>query len=159
MKLRHGKVKRFQNFTWQGVKIQPYKEGTGNFRGVVRQVLAGKTPDEKVRFELRYFELAPGGYTSLERHAHEHVVIVLRGEGYVLIGEEVVRVHPFDLVYTRPFALHRLMNASTTEPFGFLCTVDRERDRPRYPSPEEIQDLLARHPHLAFILTPEKPLP
>ncbi len=155
MNLKEGKVKRFQDFHWEGVKVQPYKEGTGNFRGVIRQVLAGKTPDERVRFELRYFELAPGGYTSLERHQHEHVVVILRGEGFVLIGEEVIQVRPFDLVYTRPGALHRLMNASHTEPFGFLCTVDRDRDRPVYPTPEEIQALLARHPHLAFILTPE----
>ncbi len=156
MNLKHGKVKRFRNFTWEGVKVQPYKEGTGNFRGVIRQVLAGKHPSERMRFELRYFELAPGGYTSLERHQHEHVVIILRGEGYVLIGEEVVRVRPYDLVYTRPGALHRLMNAREDQPFGFLCTVDRERDRPEYPTAEEIQALLHHHPHLAFIVEPEK---
>ncbi len=155
MNLKHGKVKRFRNFTWEGVRVQPYKEGTGDFRGVIRQVLAGKHPDEKVRFELRYFELAPGGYTSLERHQHEHVVVILRGEGYVLIGDEVVQVRPFDLVYTRPGALHRLMNARTDEPFGFLCTVDRERDKPVPATEAEIRQLLESHPHLAFILRPE----
>ena len=35
-----------------------------------------------------------------------------------------------DTVYVAPHEVHQLRNASATEPFGFLCMVDAERDRP-----------------------------
>ena len=39
--------------------------------------------------ELRYFEMAPGGYSTLERHEHMHAVMILRGHGHCLLGGEV----------------------------------------------------------------------
>ena len=34
--------------------------------------------------QLRYFEVAPGGWTTLERHEHVHAVMVIRGKGQCL---------------------------------------------------------------------------
>jgi quercetin dioxygenase-like cupin family protein len=99
------------------------------FSGVTRHTLA--RPEElPAAYELRYFEFAEGGYSSLEKHRHSHFVIVLRGEGRALVGDRVVDCRPFDAVYVPPFAPHRWSNAGD-EPFGFLCTVDRDRDRPQ----------------------------
>jgi ribulose-bisphosphate carboxylase large chain len=42
--------------------------------------LSGKR-GESQRFHVRYFEIAPGGYSTLEKHEHEHVVIPIRGRG------------------------------------------------------------------------------
>ena len=79
--------------------------------------------------ELRYFELAPGGYSSLERHKHPHAVVVLKGKGTVRLGESVEPVGAFDVVYVAPHEAHRF-SADSSEALGFLCIVDRERDRP-----------------------------
>jgi len=99
------------------------------FAGVTRQTLA--SPEElPASWELRYFEFEPGGYSSLEKHRHAHFVVVLRGSGRALVDDKVVSCRPFDAVYVSSLAPHRWMNAGE-EPFGFLCTVDRDRDRPQ----------------------------
>jgi quercetin dioxygenase-like cupin family protein len=82
------------------------------------------------RFHVRYFEIAPGGFTSLEKHRHEHVILVLRGGGQVQLGGETQDVGYGDTVYVAPQEPHQFRNPSTSEPFGFLCIVDAERDRP-----------------------------
>ena len=122
-----------QRFRWVGVEPRAYKEpgaqarGMG-FQGVARHTLA-RPQELPAEWELRYFEFDPGGYSSLEKHRHAHFVVVLRGWGRALVGGEVVTCRPFDAVYVPPLAPHRWVNAGE-EPFGFLCTVDRERDRP-----------------------------
>ncbi len=100
---------------------------------MTRQVLAS-APD--LKGELRYFEVAPGGWTTLERHQHVHAVTILRGSGRALVGEEVFEVGPLDLVSIPAWAWHQF-RAAAQEPLGFLCLVDAERDRPQLPSPEE----------------------
>src|SRR5262245_39113399 len=71
--------------TWQGVPLADYKAPADHHAGVTRAVLAG-AGGETTAFHVRYFEVAPGGHTTLERHAHEHVVVVLRGRGEVRLG-------------------------------------------------------------------------
>lgn len=128
-------------FRWEGIEPRPYKDDPGaargmGWRGVSRQTLVREA------FEVRYFEIAPGGYSSLEKHAHVHAVFAARGHGRVLIGREVVDLRPLDLVRTPPWAPHRWVNAGD-EPFGFLCTVDANRDRPQPLDDDEWAALLA----------------
>lgn len=120
---------RFEQFSWEGVEPRPYKEQGTDFKGIVRHTLArgGELP---AGFELRYFELAPGGYSSLEKHRHVHFVIAIRGAGKALVGDRVCELEPFDAIYVPPVTAHRFVNEGT-EPFGFLCPVDAERDRPQ----------------------------
>jgi quercetin dioxygenase-like cupin family protein len=121
-------------FSWRGVGPRAYREtvreekGMG-FRGVARHTLA-RGEELPAEFELRYFELDPGGYSSLEKHRHAHFVIALRGSGRALIGEQVIDLQPLDAVYVAPDTPHRWMNRGD-EPFGFLCPVDASRDRPQ----------------------------
>ena len=49
---------------WDGVEEVPYKaEGAAPFRGITRQVLF---QDPGLACELRYFEMQPGGYSTLK---------------------------------------------------------------------------------------------
>lgn len=126
-------VARFDasRFRWRGVQPRPYKtaaRGSLAWKGVERFVLVGAS-GEPTAFHLRYFEIAPGGYSSLERHRHAHAVIVVRGRGRVRLGSAVVLVGPMDLVYIPPGIPHQFR--AGREPFGFLCPVDAVRDRPR----------------------------
>jgi quercetin dioxygenase-like cupin family protein len=121
-------------FRWRGAAPQDYKFALGDergmgWRGVTRFTLAGP-PALPARWELRYFELLPGGYSSLERHRHAHAVVVLRGRGEALVGDAVVPMVPFDLIVVPPEVPHRWVNTGD-EPLGFLCPVDAERDAPR----------------------------
>jgi quercetin dioxygenase-like cupin family protein len=120
------------DFRWTGVAVTEYKSDAraeGGFHNVIRQTLFGKT-GEAIGFEVRYFEIAPGGWSSLERHQHAHAVIGLRGVGKILLGDEVRSLGFLDLAYIGPNCIHRLANESS-EPFGFLCVVDAVRDRPQ----------------------------
>ncbi len=135
-------------FRWQGVAHLPYKEeGSAPFKEISRQVLFA---DAKLGCELRYFEMAPGGYSTLERHAHVHAVMILRGAGDCLLGDEVRAVKPYDLISIPPLTWHQF-KATQGEAFGFLCMVNAKRDKPQLPSAAELKALKA-DPRLADFL-------
>jgi quercetin dioxygenase-like cupin family protein len=133
---------------WEGVAVEAYKAAGEPFRGVTRQVLFGA--DEGGQSELRYFEVEPGGWTTLERHAHVHQVLVLVGSGRALVGDRLVDLAALDALSVPPRTWHQL-RAADDEPLGFLCLVDRERDRPERPTPAELAALRAR-PEVAEFL-------
>jgi quercetin dioxygenase-like cupin family protein len=138
------------DFRWEGVDVRAYKdEAAAPFRNVTRQVLAS-APD--LKGELRYFEVAPGGWTTLERHAHVHAVTILRGGGRALVGTEAFDVAPLDLVTVPAWAWHQF-RAGADAPLGFLCMVDAERDRPQLPTADERATLEAM-PELAAFFRP-----
>jgi quercetin dioxygenase-like cupin family protein len=134
--LTESRVMRFQPASgpglpsaWQGVPVTAYKAPADHHCGVSRAVLAGAS-GERTAFHVRYFEIGPGGYSTLERHEHEHVVVVLRGQGEVRLGASVQSLGYGDAVYVAPNEVHQLRNPSGEEPFGFLCIVDARRDSP-----------------------------
>lgn len=133
---------------WSGVEVLRYKQdGGAPFRDVSRQLLFG---DAQLGCQLRYFEVQPGGFTTLERHAHVHAVLVLRGGGRALIGEQIVELAEHDLVSVPALTWHQF-RAPTGAPLGFLCMVNAERDRPQLPSADELAALNGK-PHLAAFL-------
>ena len=128
-------------FAWTGVVVQGYRAGKEDlpeqgYRGVTRQTITSGA-DENCSFEVRYFEIEPGGFTRLERHEHVHSVTALRGRGYAIVGTEVHPVRAHDHIYVPPLTLHQFVNDGD-EAFGFICVVDAERDRPQLPDAEEI---------------------
>jgi len=137
-------------FRWNDVDLRQYKaEGDAPFRDVTRQVLFG---DAALASELRYFEVGAGGWTTLERHVHEHAVLVLRGHGRGLVGAQVFDVGIHDLVRVPPLTWHQF-RAASDQPLGFLCMVDATRDRPQVPDAAAIAGLRAL-PDVAAFLDP-----
>lgn len=123
-------IRHHGNFTWAGVPLEPYKTNTDSWQGITRRELSGKRGETQA-FHLRYFEIAPGGYSSLERHQHEHVVVPVRGHGEVRFGCYIFRIGFGDIVYVASGDPHQFRNPEdATEPFGFLCIVNAERDTP-----------------------------
>jgi quercetin dioxygenase-like cupin family protein len=117
-------------YRWDDVELLKYKEeGSAPFRDITRQVLFAQ-PDHAA--DLRYFEIAPGGYSTLERHRHTHAVLILRGRGTVRIGEATLAIGERDLVTVDPLVWHQFV-AAADSPLGFLCLVARERDQPQLP--------------------------
>jgi len=121
--------RRQADFRWSGVRTERYKDPDGSWSGVLRRTLLDGRRGEKTKFHLRYFEVAPGGRTSFERHRHEHVVVAVRGRGRCVVKRKAYDLRAMDVMYIPPEAPHRLENPHRT-PFGFLCVVDAERDRP-----------------------------
>lgn len=116
-------------FRWQGIKAEKYKLTGGDWADIARQTLIGNK-GETSKFHLRYFEIAPGGCSSFERHKHEHVVICVRGKGKAMIGKKLYEMNFMDTLYISPNTPHQLRNPFKS-PFGFLCIVNAERDKPK----------------------------
>ena len=137
-----------KNFTWQDVEKLAYKDaGDAPFKDVTRQVLFSGAD---LKSELRYFEVAPNGYTTLERHEHVHAVMILRGAGHCLLGSDVRAVKAYDLIAVPPLTWHQL-RAGSEEPLGFLCMVDAARDKPRLPDEQDLKALNADPLVAAFL--------
>ncbi len=133
---------------WSGVELMHYKqEGSAPFRDVSRQVLFGA---DNLAAQLRYFEVAPGGYTTLERHQHAHAVLILRGGGRALVGTAILELAEHDLVTVPPLSWHQF-RAPPDGPLGFLCMVNAERDRPQLPDPAQLEALRALPQIAAFL--------
>jgi quercetin dioxygenase-like cupin family protein len=127
-----------EGFRWDGVDLLAYKEeGAAPFKAITRQVLFQRP---ELSCELRYFEMAPGGHSTFERHEHVHGVMIFRGRGLCLVGDEVREVAAPDLVFIPPMTWHQF-RANAGEPFGFLCMVNAERDKPQLPTQEELSEL------------------
>ncbi len=133
---------------WQEVAVADYKqEHDAPFRYVTRQLLFD---DPRLSCQLRYFEVAPGGHTTLERHEHAHAVVVERGRGRCLVGERVYEVVEHDLVHVPPLTWHQFQ-ADEGEHLGFLCMVNAARDRPQLPTTKDLERLRANPVVAAFI--------
>jgi quercetin dioxygenase-like cupin family protein len=115
------------NYRWRGVRTEAYKEIKGDWDKIIRKVLIGE--GLKAKSHLRYFEIAPGGKSSFERHRHEHIVIGVRGKGKVILDNMSYKIGFLDVVYVSSNTPHQFTNPFD-EPFGFICVVPAKRDKP-----------------------------
>ena len=139
------KIVHAQKEGWEGVDpvgYTPDDPGTG----VARHTIVGSRKEDRAdpgpQLELRYFEVQPGAASRLERHEHEHYVIVKRGFGYAVIGDDATEIGPNDVIYVAPLELHQFVNRSD-EPFGFYCIVDSCRDFSQAPTEADLNRLEA----------------
>jgi mannose-6-phosphate isomerase-like protein (cupin superfamily) len=138
------------SFRWQDVPVLAYKQdGSAPFKDVTRQVLF-EAPT--LGCQLRYFEVAPGGHSTLERHEHVHAVMIVRGGGQCLVGDTVYTLCVHDLVTVPAFTWHQF-RATSDAPLGFLCMVNAVRDRPQLPTALDLEGLRASPAVAAFIRT------
>jgi mannose-6-phosphate isomerase-like protein (cupin superfamily) len=135
-------------FRWDSVDLLAYKEdGSAPFKSITRQLLFA---DPALGCELRYFEMAAGGHSTLERHQHMHAVMILRGTGHCLLGTEIRPVAPHDLVTIPAWTWHQF-RATGAEPMGFLCMVNTDRDKPQLPSEAELAEMRGDATVAAFL--------
>jgi len=140
-------VRRFNAFGWENVPVLSYKEG-GPYKDVTRQILFEGA--ESLPVQWRYFEVQPGGHSTLERHEHIHWVLILRGRGACLVGDEITDIAEHDLIEIAPLQWHQF-RAAEDAPLGFLCLVAAERDRPQLPSEDDLAGLRRSDKVAAFI--------
>jgi mannose-6-phosphate isomerase-like protein (cupin superfamily) len=130
--------KRCENYNWDSVPILQYKEDGTHFKDITRRILFDGTSG--IDAQLRYFEIQPGGHSTLESHEHVHQVVILRGNGRALVGDTIFELHTYDCVEIKPHMWHQFQ-AESEEPFGFLCLVAVDRDKPHRPTEKELEKL------------------
>lgn len=135
---------RRQDAGWEGVEPEGYVPGERT--KVIRHTLVGhrkeSSDDAGPAIEVRYFEVPPGAVTRLEKHEHEHYVIVGEGVGHAIVDNLVREVRKHDVVYVAPLQPHQFVNRGATT-FGFFCIVTAHRDIARFLNPEELAQLMA----------------
>jgi len=136
------------NFHWDDVAVLAYKEEGTHFKNITRQVLFDGLAD--VPCQLRYFEIEPTGYSTLEQHQHVHLVIILRGQGDVLLGQRIHHVEQNDVIAIPPHTWHQFQ-ATGEDSLGFLCLVNQERDKALRPTEDEL-NLLCETPEIAAFI-------
>jgi quercetin dioxygenase-like cupin family protein len=129
-------VIKARGYSWQGIDRKEYKKDTDNYRDIHRYSLLGDDVPE-LNFQTRYFEIQPGGYSSLELHRHPHSVVIIRGSGTLVLENELHPLGLHDVVFIAPDTIHQF-HADNSEPLGFLCMVDRYRDKPAIPDDDTI---------------------
>jgi len=133
---------------WEKTPVLAYKQdGTTSFRDITKQILF---EGAQMDFQWRYFEVAPGGYSSLERHEHEHAVMIVRGAGRVLLGDAVHAIKLYDLILVPSMTWHQFQPTGDA-PLGFLCIVNAQRDRPQLPTAADLTTLRANADVATFI--------
>lgn len=135
-------------FRWEGIEVKPYKAEGSHFAGITRQTLF--EGGDGLACQLRYFEIASRGWSSLERHHHAHVVMIVQGAARVLVGPRLVEARTHDLVRVPPLTWHQFQPLGD-EPLGFLCLVDCERDVPERPDAAALAGL-RRDPAVASFI-------
>jgi len=103
-------------------KVREYKiTEEGAYKVKVKYLLHKGVGAKKL--QLRLFTIEVGGYTPLEKHAHEHEVFMLRGKALVRGGDKEVVVSPRDVIFIPSYEEHQFKNISN-EPVEFLCTKE-----------------------------------
>lgn len=110
---------------WQDIPIRAYGPDNSGADRATRQVLIG-IDEHAPNFHIRYFAVQPGGYTSLDQHAHDHGVYILHGRANLRAGGEEHTLNPGDVVYIPGNEVHQFFTIGE-EPFGFLCVVPAKR--------------------------------
>jgi quercetin dioxygenase-like cupin family protein len=92
----------------------------------VRLRLLVSEQDGAPNFNMRVFELAPGGHTPFHTHDFEHEIFVLEGEGELFDGENAHALEPGSVVLVAPNEEHNFRNTSQDGIFKFICIVPQE---------------------------------
>ena len=145
-------IQKLKDYDWKSIETLTYKDEDGNpsFKGVSRKKLFCE--DSPAGIEVRYFEVEPGGHTTLEKHEHTHVVIPIRGKGSALVNDEVFEINCNDVIYVPSWNWHQF-RAADNDYLGFLCMVSVERDRPTLPNATEVEEL-KKNPAVAAFIRP-----
>ena len=107
-------------YEWEGVIPERYDAKA--FKGVVKRVLVGPN-DDAFNYVIRYFQLEPGSSSRLEKHAHDHGVVILNGEAKVQLNEEFITLRAMDSVYVAGNDLHQFTNIGEKS-LGFICVIE-----------------------------------
>ena len=112
-----------KSFSWDGARRRTYQANSGT--SVIENWMIGKAEGAE-NFAMRFYQLSESGSSNLESHPHDHGIIVLMGEGKVLIGEDTHPIATGDVIYIEPNIQHQLINTGAGD-LGFICVIPAKR--------------------------------
>jgi quercetin dioxygenase-like cupin family protein len=73
-------------------------------------------------FAMRVFEVEPDGYSPLHKHAWEHEVFILEGEGQLFDGKKATSFRAGDVVFAPSDEMHQFKNSGKVL-LRFICLI------------------------------------
>jgi len=80
--------------------------------------------DGTPNFAMRLFEIGPGGYAPRHQHGWEHEVYIISGDGFVLKGEEKIKIEKDDFIFVEPSEVHQFRAGG--DGMSMICVVPNE---------------------------------
>jgi quercetin dioxygenase-like cupin family protein len=105
-------------FHYQDVGAKDADEGASKLR--VRWLITKEMGAKN--FAMRLFEMEPEGYSPFHKHAWEHEVFILDGEGLVVGEEHERKFRVGDVIFIPPNEKHQFKN-NGKKTVKFLCLV------------------------------------
>ncbi len=117
------KIANYKDIELENVNV----EGAVNTK--IRWMIAQK--DGAPNFALRMFEVEAGGNTPYHKHAWEHEVFVLEGEGEFVTERGSQKFGTWDTIYVDPNMYHQFKNVGDSM-MRFLCIIPHpEQEAPK----------------------------
>lgn len=95
--------------------------------GVTMSMMVGREHGAP-NFSMRQFRVAPGGHTPRHQHDYEHEVLILEGEGAVLLGGERRALRAGDTLFVPPDSEHQFTTPDGGPGLRFICLVPATRN-------------------------------
>jgi len=102
--------------------VREYEITEKGAKGVKVKYLLHKGVGAK-KLQFRLFTIDVGGYTPLERHAHEHEVFILRGKALIKSEEQKIIAKQGSAIFISSNEKHQFKNIGS-KPLEFLCTKE-----------------------------------
>ncbi len=103
-------------------KIVPEMEGA---KGICKQIPLSRK-DGVPTFSFRVFTIEPGGHTSFQQHAFEHMNYVINGKGILIVEDRERELKEGDFALILPGEKHQFKNSSENQNLLIICAVPKE---------------------------------
>lgn len=126
MSVIHHFIGKENDFNWENVDLTIF-DGSDGSKNASRRLLITEENEGAKYFVFRYFRVLPGGSsTMLDKHAHDHGVLILHGHCTVKLNDQEFHAGPMDVIYVSPQDVHHFI-VEGDEPLGFLCVIPNKK--------------------------------
>lgn len=111
---------------WDQMRSRVYPTST-EYAEITENWLIGKAEGAQ-NFAMRYYRVDVGGFSRQEHHPYDHGILILHGQGEVLIGTKKFLFSAGDMIYIPVDEVHQLINTGDV-PMGFICVIPAKRTK------------------------------
>lgn len=104
--------------------LQPEKVDVDGAIDVGMRVMLSEA-DGAPNFNLRVFDVKPGGNTPKHEHPYEHEIFILEGEGEMLLEGEIRKISKYDTALIPASTRHTIVNTGSSL-LRLICIVPQD---------------------------------
>jgi quercetin dioxygenase-like cupin family protein len=102
-------------------EVESQQVGKAGAKDTSMRLLIGEA-DGALDFQMRMFEVKPGGHSPFHSHPWEHETFIVSGAGSVKTDQGDIKIEAGDVVFVQPDDQHSFQ-ADAGETLVFICCV------------------------------------